>query len=275
MDRRNMMVGSAAAALAGRATRLWAADSPSSKALNALFDKFMQEGLDLSPLSVTELGLDTGARAHQKSEVDDGSLAGVAKQKKITASQLSRLQAFDRNSLSRADSFSYDVVMYGLRTGDASNKAFAYGPAEAGRPYVLSQFDGSYLELPSFLDSGHTIQNNADCDAYLARLNGFATLLDQEIEVARHDVALGVIPPDFVLVAALEQMRQLRTAAPEKSSLTESVARRAREQHIAGDYARSAAQLVRDKVYPALDGQLALLQDMQKRASHDAGVWKL
>jgi uncharacterized protein (DUF885 family) len=275
MDRRKVMIGTAAAAIAGRATRLWAAETPSSKALNALFDKFMQENLDFSPLSVTELGLDTGARADQKSQVDDSSLAGVAKQKQITASQLARLQAFDRNSLGRADATSYDVVMYGLRTGDAANKAFAYGPGESGRPYVVSQLDGSYQYMPSFLDSAHTIQNNADCDAYLARLNGLATLLDQEIEVARHDLALGVVPPDFTLVPALKQMQQLRTPAPEKSSLTESVARRAREHHIAGDYARSAAQLLRDKVYPALDRQIALLHDMQKVATHDAGVWKL
>jgi len=275
MDRRKMMIGTAAAAVAGRTTRLWAADSPSSKALNALFDKFMQEDLDFSPLSVTQLGLDTGARANQKTQVDDSSLPGVAKQKQITASQLTRLHAFDRNSLSRADAFSYDVVMYGLRTADAANKAFAYGSGSAGRPYVVSQFDGSHQYMPSFLDSAHTIQNSADCDAYLARLSGFATLLDQEIEVARHDLALGVVPPDFTLVAALTQIQQLRTPAPEKSSLTESVARRAREHRIAGDYARSAAQLVRDKVYPALDRQMALLHDMQKIATHDAGVWKL
>src|ERR1700733_2391317 len=153
-----MMIGTAAAAITARGTRLSAADSPSSKSLNALFDTFMQENLDLSPLSATELGLDTGVRAHQKSQVDDGSLAGIAKQKQITASQLARLEAFDRNSLSRADAFSYDVVMYGLRTGDASNKASGYGPAQAGRPYVLSQFDGSYSYMPSFLDSAHTIQ---------------------------------------------------------------------------------------------------------------------
>jgi uncharacterized protein (DUF885 family) len=30
-----------------------------------------------------------------------------------------------------------------------------------------------------------------------------------------------------------------------------------------------------EKVYPALDRQIALVSDMQKRATHDAGVWKL
>jgi hypothetical protein len=31
------------------------------------------------------------------------------------------------------------------------------------------------------------------------RLAGFATLLDQEVGIVRHDLAMGVTPPDFVL----------------------------------------------------------------------------
>ena len=66
---------------------------------------------------------------------------------------------------------------------------FSYGPAGAGQPYILSQLTGSYCNLPSFLDSQHPVENKADADAYLARLEGFARALDQEIEVARHDMA--------------------------------------------------------------------------------------
>ena len=32
---------------------------------------------------------------------------------------------------------------------------------------------------------------------------------------------------------------------------------------------------MRDKVYPALDRQIALVKEMQKHAVHDAGVWRL
>ena len=54
-----------------------------------------------------------------------------------------------------------------------------------------------------------------------------------------------------------------------------SVARRAKEKNIPGDYAGLAAKILTDKVYPALDRQIALVTDMQKKATHDAGVWKL
>ena len=36
-----------------------------------------------------------------------------------------------------------------------------------------------------------------------------------------------------------------------------------------------AAKIVKEKVYPALDRQIALVKEMQAHATHDAGVWKL
>ena len=99
LDRRTALK-TGAAALALLPPRLpprgaFAADAK----LNALFDQFMKENLDISPLTATELGLDTGARAIRKAQLDDGSLAGIAKDKAINASQLARLKAFDRASL--------------------------------------------------------------------------------------------------------------------------------------------------------------------------------
>jgi uncharacterized protein (DUF885 family) len=274
MDRRSMMIGTALSAMFA-ATRALPQSADSSQRLNALFDQFMKENLDLSPVFVTSLGLDTGERAKQKSEIDQGSEAAIARQKALTTSQLERLRGLGRAGLSSADAVSYDVVMYGLRTNDAANKAFQYGPGGAGQPYVVCQLDGSYQQLPSFLDNQHTIETRADADAYIARLAGFARLLDQETEVARHDLAMGVVPPDFALAKTLTQMQTLRAPAPEKSSLTASVVRRTREKNIPGDYLHPASRVVKDQVYPALERQMALVVEMQKRATHDAGVWRL
>jgi uncharacterized protein (DUF885 family) len=274
MDRRTMMIGTGFAAVFG-AARALPQNADNSKRLNALFDQFMKETLDISPLFVTSLGMDTGARAKQKSEIDDGSEAGIERRKALTASQLARLRVFDRAGLSAPDALSYDVVMYRLRTRDTANRAFRYGTGGAGDPYVLNQLEGSYHDLPSFLDTQHTIETKADADAYIARLAGFATLLDQEVEVARHDLAMGVTPPDFALAKTLVQMQALRAAPPELSSLTTSIVRRTKAKQIPGDYAQQASQVVKDKIYPALERQIAVVTEMQKKTSHDAGVWRL
>jgi uncharacterized protein (DUF885 family) len=271
LDRR-VLLASAAAMLTLPAA---AAPAKGHAALNALFDQFMKENLDNSPMTATSLGLDKGARAYEKRLIDDTSLAGIARNKQITASQLTRLKAFDRASLAGMDRINYDVVMYGLANGDAADKRYDYGPAGAGAPYILSQLTGNYCNTPSFLDTQHSIESKADAEAYLARLEGFAHAMDQEIEVARHDAAKGVVPPDFALAKTLTQMSQLRADAPEKSNLTQSLARRAGEKHIAGDWRGQAAKLVAGKVYPALDRQIALVKELQKHATHDAGVWKL
>jgi uncharacterized protein (DUF885 family) len=273
LDRRDLLL-SATAVLACPATGL--ADGVSSDAaLNRLFDQFMTENLTNSPMTVTQLGLDTGARAYQKSLIDDASLAGIAKNKAITASQLARLKAFDRNVLTAKGKVSYDVILYGLVASADANKQFAYGPGGAGQPYILSQLTGSYSQGPSFLDTQHGIATKADADAYLARLADFAVTMDQEIEATRHDIALGVVPPDFALAKTLSQMKDLRAPAAEKSSLVESLVRRTKEKAIAGDWSGQAAKILKEKYYPALDRQIALVAEMRKHAVHDAGVWRL
>ena len=274
LSRRSVLkTGAASAAVAAVARPVFAATP--GETLNALFDTFVQENLDLSPTFATALGFDTGARAHQKGELDEASLAAITRGQKLQESQLARLSAFDRNSVGGDDQISYDVVLFGLANSVADNKRYPYAGGGAGSPYIVSQLNGLYSGIPSFLDNQHTIETKADADAYLSRLDQLGTRMDEEAEVVRHDVALGVVPPDFALDKTLLQMRALRDQPAETASMTLSVARRAKEKNIAGDYTALAAKILTGKVYPALDRQIALVTDMRKQATHDAGVWKL
>jgi uncharacterized protein (DUF885 family) len=286
LDRRRVLM-SGAAALAVSAPLAHAAtakkvapaaaksvNTPAAK-LNALFDTFVSEGLDRSPEFASALGIDTGDRAYQKAMLGDRSLTEVDAQKALNSDQLRRLKAFDRNSVSGMDAINYDVVMYGLVTQDDANKRFAYGGVGVGAPYILSQLTGAYQGMPDFLDNQHTIATKIDADDYLSRLYALGRVFDQELEVARHDVAMGIVPPDFVLSRALELMNKLRAMPADKSSLVDSVVRRAKEKKIAGDYAGPATHIVEEIVYPALDRQIAFLKSLQPKAVHDAGVWRL
>ena len=167
MDRRTMMLSTAAAAaLATSSLRSLAQQGgTSSPALGALFDQFVKENLDISPLTVTQFGLDKGARAKQKSEIDDGSEAGIQKQKDLITSQLARLKAFDRSKLNAADAVSYDVVLYGLQTTDAANRAFDYGAGGAGQIIITytasSAHYGGMMSRDSRWDAAHS---QSDCD---------------------------------------------------------------------------------------------------------------
>ncbi len=275
LDRRSVLLSSAAVgAAAFIGVPSLAAESKTTK-LNGLFDSFVDVALDRSPEEVTQLGLDKGPRAPQKNLLDDRSLEGIAGDRTRNAEQLAQLNTIDRGALSGMDAINYDVVRYGLATAVASASRHNYGGANAGIPYVVSNFGGAYQFIPDFLDTQHSIETKADADAYLARLSAFATALDQEVEVIRHDAGVGAIPPDFVLSRTLSLIEALRKPKPEVSTLVSSVVRRAKEKDIAGNYAGDAARIVAEKIYPALDRQMATLKGLQPKAVHDAGVWRL
>ncbi len=278
LDRRDvLMTGAAAAALSGFAPAAFAAPAVqgADSRINRLFDVFVNEQLDHAPEGVTSLGLDTGKRAHQRSELGQRSLAEAEALKKLVADQLRRLETVPRNALNAKDAIGYDVVLYGLKTQDAADRRYAYAGGQLQAPYVLSQLTGSYQKIPDFLDSQHPINDKADADAYLARLDAFARVLDQETDFARHDTGMGVVPPDFVLARALTQMAGIRGTPAEQSVLVQSVVRRTKEKKVTGDYGGEATKIVSTKVYPALDRQIAFLKGLQPKAAHDAGVWHI
>ena len=78
------------------------------------------------------LGVDTGARAHQRAEMDEASWDSIVRTEKLVESELARLSAFDRSSVSGEDQVSYDVVLFGLKNNDDTNKRYAYGGGGAG-----------------------------------------------------------------------------------------------------------------------------------------------
>lgn len=291
LDRRNLLkTGAATAALAllspqaltaaARAATVAAgkpmpAQAAAGKTLAALFDAFVQDGLDRAPEGVTSLGLDKGKRAHQKFELSDSSLKGIADNKALTERQYKRLAAFDRDSLDRHERISYDVVMFTLRNAAAADKAFDYGPGGAGSPYILSQLTGAYQSVPDFLDSQHSIETRTDAEAYLSRLSAFGRQMNQEVDVVDHDVGRGCVPPDFIIARALDQMTKFRAMPVDKSVLVNSLVRRTQAKAIAGKWGAEAEKIVTETVYPALEDQIALMKKLQKHATHNAGVWKL
>ncbi|MGB8602107.1 MAG: DUF885 family protein, partial [Rhizomicrobium sp.] len=270
LNRRHLLLSGSAAVLA---TMVPAGAKPSDEAakMNVLFDSFINEQMEVSPEFATGLGLDKDARAWLKSRLSEVTPVAADANKALTASQLNRLKTINRKKLKGLDATNYDAVYYQLEQNDRANKKFAF----IGAPYVLHQLGGSYQSLPDFLDSQHTIETKEDADAYLARLDAFGTMMDQEAESVRHDVAMGVIPPDFVIDRTLEQMAHLRGVEAEKSPLVDSVIRRTKEKNIPGNYGAEAVGILNNVVYPALSRQIELMKSLRPKAVHDAGIWRL
>jgi len=279
LDRRQLLsTGASAAALAiapvANAAARAVARSPDAVKLTAMLDAFFQEGLQRQPENATELALDKGANAGLKAKLEDVSTAGMAAEKAANQSILARLKTVDRRQLTGMDAVNYDTVKY---VADTTQPLLDLdlGGRDGFSPscYVLSPITGAYQRIPNFLDEKHTIETVQDADAYLARLDGFATALDQNTERFRHDSGKGVVPPDFLLDVTLGQLGALRTSG-NKSDLVKSLDRRARAKGLGEAYGAKAAKLYDAKVGPALDRQIAALKKARASAVHDAGIWR-
>ena len=171
IDRRRLLAATAAVAatpLLARAAGV--APSPDlGKAEGAkmlkLFSGFVDEFLDRSPEAATSVGFDAGPRAHQRAELDDRSLAAMARFKAGDIEDLARLHALDRAILSPADKVSYDVVDFVFSANVQGEQTFDYSGGALQSPYLVSQLSGAYQSVPDFLDSQHPVKTKADADA--------------------------------------------------------------------------------------------------------------
>jgi uncharacterized protein (DUF885 family) len=248
-----------------------AAGAPQSR-LDALMATFAQEIMQRTPELATGLGLDHGDLAPLKSRLSDASLAARATDRSDNTRRLSQLRSLDRAALSGIEAANFDTVLFVLQVNDDGYAAFDYGPGPSGAPYVLSQLTGAYQQVPDFMDTQHSIDTAADAEAYLARMSAFVTIMGQELDMLHHDVALGIVPPDFIIDTTLQQMQAFLQTPVEKATLVASLARRAAAKRLDPKFASRAQSLYRDGVVPALQRQADVLKGLRAHAIHDAGV---
>jgi uncharacterized protein (DUF885 family) len=280
LSRRELLEGVAAGALAVSVPAFAAPAASGDAALNATFDSMSEALLKASPETATSLGLDKGARAALESQLSDRSWDAVRASQKQCADWQAALAAVPAAQLSPAAAVNREVVDYALQLG-IDSAAFDFGDntmgsamGESSTPYVVSQQSGSIVGTPEFLHSQHRVDNKADADAYLARLEALATALDQETARLARDAGNNVILPDFLLHTAVGQITRFRAVPSTQSKLVQSLATRTAAKGIAGDYAGLADKIVTDKIYPAVSRQIDALNAVAPRATSDAGVWR-
>lgn len=265
--------GAAGLAIAGPASALQA---PAKSDAQTLLDSVADNLLALSPEGATSLGIDTGARAAERGKLGDRSAAGQKAVASTLKADLAKVRAFDKKGLDHKTRTSLAVVesAYGVAL---DGFALPYGDVAVGgwrnTPYVVIQNVGAYLDVPKFLDSDHPVKNAADAEAYLSRLNAYPGVLDGETERLKAAGARGLIAPAFLIDKTVKQMEASLADARAGGGLVESLAKRTREQKIAGNWGPRAETITRGAVVPALERQLAEMKAQRAKATMDAGMW--
>jgi uncharacterized protein (DUF885 family) len=245
---------------------------------NGLLDEATDLMLTSYPETASSTGLDKGKYARLKSKLTDRSAAGQDAIEADVRAMLGKLEKIDTTSLPADTALNIDVVRtmfetaakgFDFKFGDNPmlNQNWSYRPS----PYAVAQNTGAFIEIPSFLDGSHSIDSEADADAYLERMQAYAQQLDGETERVARDGANGTILPDFLMEKTLGQLRTARAQAPESWGIVNSVAQRGGV--FSDGYADQAIGIATQEILPAIDRQIAALEVVAPKATSDAGVW--
>jgi uncharacterized protein (DUF885 family) len=277
IDRRQLLrvaASGTALGVAGSFPALGAA-AGSDATLDPLLQRHAELFLQRSPEEATSNDFDTGVHAGLRARLDDRSLAARAGDRTAVRDALRQLEAVPASGLSARAALDREVALYVYRTLDDLLGRYGYVDMNLRpSPYVVSQMNGAYYWLPDFIGTRHPIQNAADAEAWFARLAALAVAIDQETARIRHDAGIGVVPPDFVLVKTIAQLRGLRDRPPLESALIAPALKRLAALG-RGDGGERAGKIFREAIAPALDRQIAALEALAPQAVATAGVWRL
>ena len=174
-----------------------------SACLDAWFAEKWEEELAFSPLRQTALGLKTNY-----DKIDDYSAEGQLEQIEWWEKARIEMEAnFDYDELNEEAKISYDMFKYRAERAALSRDFMDH-------QYILEQMDGAHTGLPSIVLSQHTVENEAEMEAFISRLAGIGTAMDQTLARAQANAEKGVRPPRFAYDFVIEESKNLITGAP-------------------------------------------------------------
>lgn len=199
LTRRDFGTGLASAGLlvAGPA----AAASPDAE-LTQFLDAEYEALLRLSPEQLTRLG-----RKELYDRLGDPSDAAADRGLSLRRESVARMKGrFDRAKLGPDAQVSYDLWALELERAADRRKW-------RNHRYIFDR-GGPHTRLPNFLINAHRVDEPADMEAYVARINAAGRVLDAELERAKAAAANGVRMPRFAYDQTLAEIARLTAGAP-------------------------------------------------------------
>ena len=192
------LVALCAAAAAPLRAQVTVAPSPgdSSAAIAGAFDQIDRAELALSPIGKMNRGIRDG----DYGKWDDFSEAGEAAGYRALADAAASLRHdFDPARLSPKDAMSFRLFQ------SRAKRAAAYDAVRSD-VYAFHQHLSWQSSIPALLVNQHSIANEAQAEAYVARIAGLGAIADAKTDVARARAAGGVIPPKWVFPLVLSEV---------------------------------------------------------------------
>ncbi len=171
--------------------------------INEWFEARYEEQLQFSPIGLTFIG-----RKDQYDQLDDMSIEAADKQlawQKATVEQMK--SQFDYEALTDEAKTSYDIWMQQYEQAEAGARFRRNG-------YIFDQMNGVQSFLPTFLISFHSVETEADAQAYISRIKQVPRVMKQLLVQVQDYAGQGIRPPRFAHEGVLEQSRKIIAGAP-------------------------------------------------------------
>jgi len=242
-----------------------------------LDEKFEQE-LQFSPMSLTRLG-----RKELYDQIDDMSEASEDTYLQWKGESVSELtSAFDYNALTDSGKISYDLWVYQYEAD------LAMVPYRR-HAYIFNQMQGVHASLPNFMINFHRVDEPADMQAYIKRIEGVGRAMNQLIERAQLGAEAGVRPPRFAYETVISEAQKLIAGQPFDDSQTDAplwsdvkskvsgLEKAGKLDHVKAETLKTSAKLaLQENFLPAYQKLITWLQtDLSNTSAEAQGVGSL
>ena len=144
-------------------------------------------------------------------------------------------------------------------------------------PYIVSQISGPAINTPNVMMAQQPVSTPVEVDAWIEKLDGFATGFDGVIEKVRSDRALGCVPPSALLEKTLPVLENFLSGAPDGHPLIVSLRERMETAGLDSRIRTSAEQravaAIEKRARPAYARLRSRIREMLPEGRAEAGVW--
>ena len=215
----------------------------------AFFEEVFQRGLKDSPIFQSQLGM----KGPDYGKWNDFSDEEARRQDQLTRQDLERLRTeFDHEKLSRPMQVSYRIFEEQQKSAIKSFPWRFHG-------YAFQTQSNPATSLVTFMQNVHRIDDVADAEAYISRLNALEPAYSQVIDGMNEAAKRGIVPTSFSFDPVIADARNVISGAPFDSSGTDSA--------ILADFRRKVEKLQVPEAEKKrlLDAGIAAMQGPMKR----------
>ena len=236
----------------------------SSKA-NAFFDKSFDASVDRFPEFQTQLGI-----KKDYDKWDDLSDEFAKRELEITKAELQELEeTINYELLDEQTKISYDLFVLNANE-EIDNFKYRF------HDYPINQMYGYQSYIPTFLQNYHQITDSSDAANYVKRVEGVAALIEQLLETLEIREEKNIIPPKFVFDHALRDIENVKEGSNVFENFKSKVnALDTLQQAAKDELINDCEQAINTSYKPAYTSLKIYLEELQKKATDEAGVWKL